>query len=391
NLKKCSFARPHVKYLGHVIGSGRHQPDSDKTNTIENLPQPKTKKELLSVLGLCNYYREYIPNYSELVYPLKELTKKKVPDNIPWTKEHDLTFDRLKRALVEAPSLYTPRPDQPFIVHSDASQIGVAACLSQRAGEKCCPIAYASQKLTRCQQSWSTIEREAFAIVWCLKKFEVWVYGSEIEFYTDHNPLPFLTKGAPQSARLLRWGRTPRVDKTLKILQCNINGISFQASRVKLYQLLDLAERLSAQIVALQETKLRKTTLLKVRAYSVFRTDRGDANGGGLALLIRDIKYRAIDIQADEDTDTEIQGISFVWRDRLIKVFNVYHPPNNKQLQANFNNITGENIIILGYLNAKHPMWGCATQNTRGNELVNFVDDGGFIVLNDGIPHTLLI
>ncbi|GBN85718.1 Retrovirus-related Pol polyprotein from transposon opus [Araneus ventricosus] len=205
NLKKCSFARPHVKYLGHVIGSGRHQPDPDKTNSIENLPQPKTKKELRSVLGLCNYYQEYIPSYSELVYPLTELTKKKVPDNIPRTKEHNLTFDRLKRALVEAPSLYTPRPDQPFIVHSDASQIGVAACLSQRAGKKCCPIAYATQKLTRCQQSWSTIEREAFAIMWCLKKFEVWVYGSEIEFYTDHNPLPFLTKGAPQSARLQRW------------------------------------------------------------------------------------------------------------------------------------------------------------------------------------------
>ncbi|GBO22744.1 hypothetical protein AVEN_134229-1 [Araneus ventricosus] len=134
-----------------------------------------------------------------------ELTKKKVPDNIPWTKEHDLTFDRLKRALVEAPSLYTSKPDQPFIVHSDVSQIGVAACLSQRTGEKCCPIAYASQKLTRCQQSWSTIEREAFAIMWYLKKIEVWVYGSEIEFYTDHNPLPFLTKGASQSVRLQRW------------------------------------------------------------------------------------------------------------------------------------------------------------------------------------------
>ncbi|CAL1288217.1 unnamed protein product [Larinioides sclopetarius] len=96
-------------------------------------------------------------------------------------------------------------PDRPFIVHSDASQIGVAACLSQRADEKCYPIAYASQKLTKSQQSWSTIEREAFAIVWCLKRFEVWVYGSEIEFYTDHNPLPFLTKSAPQSARLQRW------------------------------------------------------------------------------------------------------------------------------------------------------------------------------------------
>ncbi|GBO45572.1 hypothetical protein AVEN_21426-1 [Araneus ventricosus] len=139
--------------------------------------------------------------------------------------------------------------------------------------------------------------------------------------------VPGLGRG-PGSKNILQ---SPRVDKTLKILQCNINGISSQASRVKLNQLLDLAERLSAQIVALQETKLRKTTLLKVRGYSVFRTDRGDANGGGLALLIRDIKYRAIDIQVDENTDTEIQGISFVWRDRSFKVFNVYHASNNKQ------------------------------------------------------------
>ncbi|GFX63706.1 retrovirus-related Pol polyprotein from transposon opus [Trichonephila clavipes] len=109
------------------------------------------------------------------------------------------------KALVEAPSLYSPVPDKPYTIHSDASKIGIAACLSQKCGDKCYPIAYASQKLSKTQQSWSTIEREAFAIVWSLKKFEVWVFGTEIEFYTDHNPLPYLTKSAPQSARLQRW------------------------------------------------------------------------------------------------------------------------------------------------------------------------------------------
>ncbi|GFW20926.1 retrovirus-related Pol polyprotein from transposon opus [Trichonephila clavipes] len=108
-------------------------------------------------------------------------------------------------ALVEALSLYSPVPDKPYTTHSDASQIGIASCLSQKCGDKCYPIAYASQKLSKTQQSWSTIEREAFAIVWSLKKFEVWVFGTEIEFYTDHNPLSYLTKSAPQSARLQRW------------------------------------------------------------------------------------------------------------------------------------------------------------------------------------------
>ncbi|GFW46634.1 retrovirus-related Pol polyprotein from transposon 17.6 [Trichonephila clavipes] len=162
NLKKCAFGKAQIKYLGHIIGSGKHEPDPEKTAVINNLPVPKTKKELRSVLGLCNYY-------------------------------------------LEAPSLYSPVPDKPYTIHSDASQIGIAACLSQKCGDKCYPIAYASQKLSKTQQSWSTIEREAFAIVWSLKKFEVWVFGTEIEFYTDHNPLPYLTKSAPQSARLQRW------------------------------------------------------------------------------------------------------------------------------------------------------------------------------------------
>ncbi|GFW33719.1 retrovirus-related Pol polyprotein from transposon 17.6 [Trichonephila clavipes] len=148
NLKKCAFGKAQIKYLGHIIGSGKHEPDPEKTAVINNLPVPKTK-DLRSVLGLCNYY-------------------------------------------LEAPSLYSPVPDKPYTIHSDASQIAIAACLSQKCGDKCYPIAYASQKLSKTQQSWSTIEREAFAIVWSLKKFEVWVFGTEIEFYTD--PLPYLTK-----------------------------------------------------------------------------------------------------------------------------------------------------------------------------------------------------
>ncbi|GFX50514.1 retrovirus-related Pol polyprotein from transposon 297 [Trichonephila clavipes] len=76
NLKKCAFGKTQIIYLGHIIGSGKHEPDPEKTAVINILPVPKTKKELRSVLGLCNYYREYIPKYSELVYPLTELTKK---------------------------------------------------------------------------------------------------------------------------------------------------------------------------------------------------------------------------------------------------------------------------------------------------------------------------
>ncbi|GFV10276.1 retrovirus-related Pol polyprotein from transposon 17.6 [Trichonephila clavipes] len=103
------------------------------------------------------------------------------------------------KALVKAPSLYSPVPDKPFTIHLDALQIGIAAFLSQKCGDKGYPIAYASQKLSKTQLSGSTIEQETFAIVWSLKQFEVWVFGTGIEFYTDHNTLPYLTKSASQS------------------------------------------------------------------------------------------------------------------------------------------------------------------------------------------------
>ncbi|GFV84734.1 retrovirus-related Pol polyprotein from transposon 17.6 [Trichonephila clavipes] len=131
NLKKCAFGKAQIKYLGHIIGSV-------STNQIP-------KRLQLSTTYQCLKRRRSFVVYLDCVITI---------------------------ALVEAPSLYSPVPDKPYTIHSDASQIGIAACLSQKCGDKCYPIAYASQKLSKTQQSWSTIEREAFAIVWSLKSLK---------------------------------------------------------------------------------------------------------------------------------------------------------------------------------------------------------------------------
>ncbi|GFT23327.1 hypothetical protein TNCV_2016211 [Trichonephila clavipes] len=94
--QKCAFGKAQIKYLGHIIGSGKHETDPEKTAVINNLPVPKTKKELRSVLGLCNYYREYIPKYSELCVSIDGTHQKRVPDSIPWTEKHDSSFHLLK-------------------------------------------------------------------------------------------------------------------------------------------------------------------------------------------------------------------------------------------------------------------------------------------------------
>ncbi|GFV71193.1 retrovirus-related Pol polyprotein from transposon 297 [Trichonephila clavipes] len=206
NLGKCEFARQKVKYLGHVIGSGRHSPDKERIKAIQNLQAPTTKKQQRSAFGLCNFYRQYIPDIAKISLPLTELTKKKVPNEISWSKEAENAFKELKTALCGITELQVPDIEKPYYLHTDASQTAVGCCLGQLDGEdNIHSIAFGSQKLNPSQQKWSTIEREAYAIIWALKRFETLLCGAKIFLLTDHNPLVFLTSAAPQCPRLQRW------------------------------------------------------------------------------------------------------------------------------------------------------------------------------------------
>ena len=67
-IKKCDFAKNNIKYLGHIIGSGKHEPYPEKLKVIEKLSSPKTKTELQSLIGLCQYYHAYVKGLSDTAY-----------------------------------------------------------------------------------------------------------------------------------------------------------------------------------------------------------------------------------------------------------------------------------------------------------------------------------
>lgn len=204
--EKCQIAQSHIHYLGHIVGSGTHAPDPEKIAAVKNLVPPRTKKELRSLLGLCGYYREYVRGYAEVTSPLTLLTKKAVPNKIPWPEEAQAAFETLKRSLCEAVALNTPEPSQPYWLFTDASATAAGACLAQMSAEgEEKPIAFASHRFSPTQMRWSTIEREAFAIIWALKKFDYWLFGAIVNVVSDHNPLSYLTTSTPHGAKLTRW------------------------------------------------------------------------------------------------------------------------------------------------------------------------------------------
>ena len=72
-LEKCEFAKPQVTFVGHVIGSGLHEPGPNKVSCVESMKPSTTKKEVRQLLGFCNYFRTYINNFAEVARPLTDL------------------------------------------------------------------------------------------------------------------------------------------------------------------------------------------------------------------------------------------------------------------------------------------------------------------------------
>lgn len=193
-----------------------------------------TKKQLRQILGLFSYYRSYVPGFAAIAKPLTDLTGGRQPTILQWGATEQLAFETLRSKIAGAPVLLVPRPGQPFLLYTDASTIAVACQLAQyddQGAEH--PVAYASLKLTATQCAWSVIEREAFAIVWALRRFRNVIFGAHITIYTDHNPLSYLTESAPKSAKLTRWALALQdYEFTIKYVRGTNNIVADSLSRL---------------------------------------------------------------------------------------------------------------------------------------------------------------
>src|SRR6267154_1020659 len=205
-LSKCNFAKGRVKFIGHEIGSGTRIPLLDKIEAIKNIEEPKTKKALRSFLGCSAFYRGYVKNFSTIALPLTDLTKNNCPNTISFNDAQRKSFNDLKLTLCNFTSLHAPTYDRDFILRTDASERAIGAVLSQLDDEDHeFPVAFVSAKLTESQCLWPTIQKEAFSLIFALKKLDVYVFASTVEVFMDHNPLLYVFGCVPQCPRLSRW------------------------------------------------------------------------------------------------------------------------------------------------------------------------------------------
>lgn len=200
---KCCFGLQEVQYLGFVVnGSGLHL-SPDRLQGLRDIALPSTKRALRSFLGLCNYYRSFVPHLADLVVPLQELLTK-THTKVCWSQTLQDTFNLVISHLAQATELSHPDYSRPLFVRCDASDLGVGGVLFQiDDNETERPISFVSKSFDTTQRNWSVMDRELYAILYSLDRFRHYIYGATFVLDTDHSNLLFLD--STKSAKLTRW------------------------------------------------------------------------------------------------------------------------------------------------------------------------------------------
>ncbi len=199
NRKKCELFAEKLHYLGHIVSKDGIQVDSNKTKVVQEWPEPQNVKELQSFLGLTNYFRKFVYQYSHIARPLTLLTGKGKWK--PFGAAEKQAFQALKDALVSPPVLAIPDFAKPFHVYQDASDYALGGVLVQEGR----PVAFTSRVLNSAERNYSTPERECLAIVHVYKEWRCYLEGVQSYCHTDHKPLTVLNTQPHLSRRQARW------------------------------------------------------------------------------------------------------------------------------------------------------------------------------------------
>ncbi|GJV98007.1 putative reverse transcriptase domain-containing protein [Tanacetum coccineum] len=198
-FSKCDFWLESVQFLGHVIDSKGVHVDPAKIEAIKNWATPTTPTEVRQFLGLAGYYRRFIEGFSLISKPLTKLTQKN--KKYEWGKDEEEAFELLKQKLCCAPILALPEGSEDFVVYCDASLKGFGAVLMQR--EKV--IAYASRQLRTHEENYMTHDLELGAVVFALRLWRHYLYGTKCVVYTDHKSLQYILDQKELNMRQRRW------------------------------------------------------------------------------------------------------------------------------------------------------------------------------------------
>ena len=204
NPEKCVFGAQEIEFTGFTINEHGTTFSREKLNEFLEFRELIIQGDLKSFLGLTNYISSHIKDYANLARPLHKLiTPYKKRRIIQWTEDTRQLLKTLKTAVDNCATLFFIDNSSPVTLYTDASDYGTGAFLVQTKDGIEYPIGLMSKSLKNEQLNWSVPEKELFAIILALRKFDYLLSGIRFSVYTDHAHLILLKSG--NSKKLIRW------------------------------------------------------------------------------------------------------------------------------------------------------------------------------------------
>eukprot|EP00122_Pirum_gemmata_P021183 Pgem_evm2s19755 len=206
NSSKCVLGAKQVKVLGFIVSETGVRVDPQRIAHILEIEKPKTGKDLSSILGMTNFFRSYIPNYSIITRPLDSLRKVKSLE--PYWQDSAVVaaYDTLLLAIQSPAVLQQPLPSVPFHLEVDASHVGIGGCLYQLNidGSKRV-IRLFSYGLKGAQMNWSAEKRELFAVKFGIEHLQEYLIGCFFHVHVDNQAITSMHSYALDREVIRRW------------------------------------------------------------------------------------------------------------------------------------------------------------------------------------------
>jgi hypothetical protein len=171
---------------------------------IKQIAQPRNKKEVQSFLGKIGFLRRFVPNFTEMVKHITNMLKK--DHEVKWTVEAKESFQQIKMALGEAPVLISPNYDKEFLIFSFTSVHTIVVVLLQKNEENQeQPIAFFSKALRDVELKYSSMEKQAYALVKALKDFRDYILHSKILAYVPTNTIKDILTQPDSEGKRGKW------------------------------------------------------------------------------------------------------------------------------------------------------------------------------------------
>ena len=129
---------------------------------------PKCIKDVQAFLGVCNWFRDFVPNFAEISIPLTELTKK--GNKWCWNESHQNSIILLLHYIGSSPCLKYFDDNKETLINTDASLYGIGGWIGQKYEDGIHPVIFWSKKLNPAESRYPTHERELLALFKICKK-----------------------------------------------------------------------------------------------------------------------------------------------------------------------------------------------------------------------------